>query len=279
MNDNANDTTYDKEIKKAPRFRSPAYPSFSISHCVGFTQKIHQSFGSTAYQTREDIASVLNISDSHVQSQLSSSVQYGFLDMKPKIGYKPTSLFFKIYKPMDDEEKRAGLIECLCRPNIYTKLVNQFQGTIVPQIPGLATILFRQYGLSESASEFAAKVFIENLRSLNLLDAENNLSLNKSNQNIFEQDTDNEYIEVGQNLENQNEILQKNALPSSFPVPTTSTNNKPIEVITEPPNVLTYPVQLKDNRMAKLIIPEGYSDKDLNRLIRFIEGMKIGEDE
>lgn len=254
----------DNQRFKVPRIRSSAYPSYTIEFCCEFTKKFHQHFGNSSYIQREEVAKVLKISVGHIQTQLSASVQYGLAEMKSKVGYKPSKLFLRVYKPISDEEKKEALIDCLLNPEIYRKLLIQFQGGVVPTVTALSTILFRNHNIAEAASQSAAQIFIDNLKFLQLLDKDNNLLLDREIQLDVEQPKLIRESEIKEKpIERFITQRREGIYPKKTEVPL-------------PDQADSYPilVPLKNNRQARLILPSDFKNEDLDKVEKFIEALR-----
>lgn len=248
----------DTSEKKSTRVRSVAYPSYTIHECVEFVKRISQVFGNTTYNKREDIASELDMSVGSVLMRLSSATQYSLLDMVSKEGYKPTEIFTSIYKPLSSEEKRSAEIACLSSPELYQKLIEHYRGKQLPAIGGLAILLYRSYKVSEEASSKAAKVFLENLIDLSLVDVENRLK-----STFDEAETEEVYVQE----EPAQEVNLIKDRPKSIN-PSFSHVENVIQTLDSAPPI---PIFLKgENRIAKLFMPADYTDDDLDYVIRII---------
>jgi len=249
-----------------PRQRSSAYPSYTINFCVEFTKKFHQHFGNSTYNQREEIAKVLKVSVGHMQTQLSSSVYYGLVDMKQKIGYKISASFLGIYKPIDEEEKHQALIDCLLRPELYKKLLKQFGNNTVPSVSALSTILFRNHNIAEAASEGAAETFIQNLRDLNIIDVDNYLLLDRE---IGGDDGEQNASAIKEPPKNNDFSIQVPEV-KVYEVPKKSN----VETLEEIPETYPILIPLKEGRLARLIVPKNYTNEDLNKITKFIEALR-----
>jgi predicted transcriptional regulator len=157
--------------------RSQSYPAFSLEFCVDLVTKIYNEYGSSSLLKREEIAQAVGVTEATVQMRVSSAVQYGLLDRSHGEGYRPSSSFINIYKPYNEEERRKALIDTLSNPLLYKKLLDDIDGGIVPTVKALSTILFRKYGISESASEKAAQTFIDNLNYVELIGTDKHIRL------------------------------------------------------------------------------------------------------
>jgi len=246
--------------KKSQRFRSVAYPSYTITDSVELTRKVNQLFGNSSYNKREDIAQQLEMSVGNLVMKLSTANQYGLLEMKSKEGYKPTDLFTSVYRPLSDEEKKKSELECLYRPELYGKLLDHYKGKQLPAIGGLSILLYRSYKVSEEASSRAAKVFLDNLNELGFVDDDNRLKIDFINNG-----TDNE--------KDSTNVLP--AIPAaSKPLVKYSDN---VSHITSyiPDGAPPIPIFLKgENRIAKLLLPADFTDEDIEYIKKVIDVYK-----
>lgn len=252
--------------------RSHAYPSFTIQDSVELVKKIYTQLGVSSYQTRETIAKVLNLSPDTLNKKLSTSVQYNLLDLKAREGYKATPLFIKLYKPLNEEERKEALLQALRSPKLYAALLEEYNNNIVPSVVGVSTNLYRNHNISDSASEKAAQVFIDNLKELNLLDQDNHLVLNDETEPIEEVEQDNRKPHMLTRAGTLGIETQKfyggGGVFSQIHPDKDHLNGIPYE------EELPLVISLKDGKKAKLIYPEGISNEDWDKIIRVIQAMK-----
>jgi hypothetical protein len=252
----------DTTEKKSQRFRSVAYPSNTIKESVELTRKINQQFGNSTFNKREDIADQLEAGVGTLLTKLSTAVQYGLLEMKSGEGYKPSDLFTRIYKPLNDDERRNSEVECLLNPELYKKLTDHYANKQLPAIGGLAILLYRSYKVSEDASEKAAKVFLENLTELDLIDSDNRL---KSFDDFERRPTPEEAF-----AEPVPTPIYSNAMPVRKEI-TGKSNivNIDSQLAGSAPPI---PIFLKgDNRVAKVVLPIDFDNDDIDRVIKVLE--------
>jgi hypothetical protein len=183
--------------------------------------------------------------------KISSGVQYGLLEMKSGEGYKPSDIFTRIYKPLDDAEKRGAEIQCFLHAELHKQLYTQHIGKRLPAIGGLSILLFRNYKVAEDASERAAKIFIDNLKELGLL-GEENYVLDISNEANPEPD---EVSQAVTYLPETPQIEQKQS--GIVDISTQMVDAPPIPVFTK-------------NGIARLIMPNGFDADDLETVIEII---------
>lgn len=242
------------ETPKIPRFRSVAYPSVTISHCAELVTKIQRIFGSLTFTSRDRIAKELNISEGHIQTQLSSCVQYNFLELRSGEGYKPTPLFIKIYRPVPGERIEDAYLEAFKNPELYKRLIEQFNGQELPQEAGLATILFRNYKVSDQASNLAAKIFIENANIAGALNGNSYFSVEGGGN----EDDVIPFVEV----KDPKEIIPANGtILLKPPAPKHEPN----------PAAIKLPVLLEDGKVIEIPLPNGVKKEDLEKIKKVID--------
>lgn len=268
--ENSKETT-SVEVKKVAQ-RSHAYPSHLIQSSIDYVTKIHTGLGNTSHNTRETIAKVLGLSPASVTIPLSSCVQYGLIEMKSKIGYKPTQRFERIRKPLNEQEKKDALLECFKNPTLYEGLIAEFSGNILPVQIGLSTILYRKYHISESASEKAAEIFIENARNLGLLNDENRLIISSQNADNTEQNIDS--IPIVETETVTKHTTNNYLLQSPTPKFTKPANEQQSTIVNNPDaNSIDIPLR-SGQFIAKLVVPKDVTNEDLNKIAKFIEALR-----
>lgn len=249
--------------------RSHAYPSHTIEDSIALVKEIYSKYGPSVYVTREQIADLLNIAEGTVQTKVSSSVQYGLLEMKAKEGYKPSGLFVRIHKPLDESEKTDALIETMRSPKLYFDLIKEFEGQIVPYTTGLAIVLFRKHHIAENASSRAAAVFIENAKFIGALGPDNTLYRGLR---AFESTTDtvaeNEELHINHQISNTTSERLHSQKPRNF-TQNFNSNQEIVEV-----GETSYPVRFKSGKKARIIVPDDLAVEDYDRIIEWASFMK-----
>jgi len=247
--------------------RSSPYPSYSLEYCLELVTKIYINFGAGSfYANREQIAKVLGISAAHLQTQVSSATQYGLLELKQGEGYKPSNLFRSIHKPLDEMSRLNAIKEAFKSPSLYAALITSFQNEIVP-IASLPNILLHRHNISDTASDKAATIFIENARSLGFLTDNNTLSINGAVE-TYEQ-----YEEVNDEAFGKDHRL-------AAPVQTIETGTlqkteqKQLVDFPTPNGSIPFNIPLKGGRTAQIIVPSDVKSTDFDFIINFINLMK-----
>ena len=186
------------------------------------------------------------------------------MDMKTGEGYKPSQDFIRIYKPISEEEKQQTKVECLLRPELYRQLIERFSGQQLPGVGGLAILLYRQYRVAEDASQKAAKVFLDNVESLGLV-SDNILKLSLHG---IKTESDTAYTEVN---------VEQNLLPvAQFNTTETANKENVIDISSQLVDAPPIPIFLKGGKIARLIMPMGFTDEDLDKVIAVVGVYKNG---
>jgi predicted transcriptional regulator len=220
--------------------RSQSYPAFSLDFCIDLVTKIYNEYGTSSLLKRDEIAGAAGVTEATVQMRVSSAVQYGLLERSHGEGYRPSSLFINVYKPLNEEERRNALIEALSKPPLYKKLLEEIDGSIVPSAKALSTILFRKHGIGENASEKAAQTFIDNLNYVRLIDSDNHIRLKRG---------------IGENSvkaeENQADKSKLSSTPTEKAIANSSVEFREINI------------PLTEKKKAVLLVPVSLRTKDI----------------
>lgn len=234
---------------------SPSYPSSELNSILEFVTKIHTDLGHTQYHDKELIAKALGFAWSSIKMKISTCVQYGLLELKHGVGYKVSPLFIQIHKPVTEEEKRSALIEALRNPDLYSRLIDEYNEDVIPNIAVLGTILFRKYNIMEKAAEKAAEIFINNLKSLGLLNQENRLFLTRTGQS-----------------QNSEEIIIIDSADKNSGMPPLLPPQFNTQIIST--EMIDIPIPLKSGKKAFLKIPEDITPEDIERVAKFVDALK-----
>lgn len=131
-------------------------------------------------------------------------------------------------------------------PEIFFQLINEYAGHPVPPISGLTNQISRNFYLKENTAEKVAEIFISNLREFGFLNSLNELILDDTSSSVkVKRDEDAELKKVS-----------------------------PLVSVTEG-EFIDIPIPLKSTKQkARLILPETYTEEDLDRIAKFVEALK-----
>lgn len=147
-------------------------------------------------------------------------------------------------------------IACFCEPELYKKLVEQYTGKQLPSIAGLAIVLYRNYKIAEDVSTKAARIFIDNVTEIGLID-EGVLFINplgKVDVDITPTEEIRYSEPIRKQIENKPNVI--NLVPESTD------------------NLVPIPVFFAQGRMAKVLVPADFTNAELNHIIKIIEANK-----
>lgn len=157
---------------------SAQYPFYTIENCFPRLREIANHYGTGGSPVpRKDICILLGKAEPTLMNFFSSCFQYGLLNNIASKGVSVTDLFQKIENPIyGDAGKKAAMMEAIMNPPLYKKLIDTFNGKIIPNESGLANLFAtKEYGVNSNSSIKAAKVFFENGKALDIIDASNRL--------------------------------------------------------------------------------------------------------
>lgn len=262
----------DPAAPKAPvAQRSSPYPSFTIQQSLDLTKAIYDNYGSNFDVTREQTAQVLNQSTTSVQSKMSTAVQYGWLTLKPKIGYRVSDLFIKWMRPISEEQKNEAMLTSFRNPGLYQALITKFDGNVLPPANLLANILRQDHRIYDSACDEAARIFIENANFLGVLGSDKHLRLNSRTSNMEQPAPP-----AGEDGARQDVVV----LSAEVVQPRDESGQRQKHTPPPPadPETETMVVPLKGKRRASIILPTGMTANDCDLLIDWINVYKKSMD-
>lgn len=263
--------------------RSAAHPAYSIEYCLDFVETIYKNIGSSYYATRDELAKVFGQSPGSLQQKVSSCVQYGFLELVSKKGYKVTTVFTQYFRPTNENQKIQALIDSFKNPTIYMQLIERFEGDILPSLIPLSNILFQHYNISESACERAAEVFHKNANFLNLVSPAGILTFSTEDQDPDDEDAlvedihesherDAPRLDSYSNQPQETKMISLNEQKQASYTPTTVEERKPSILVDT--GSMPFNIPLKGRRTAQVIIPNDSKASDFDTIINWVRLMK-----
>ncbi|HBC05156.1 MAG TPA: hypothetical protein DC015_13420 [Aequorivita sp.] len=247
--------------------RSASYPSYTILESLDFAEGIYKNYGNSYRATREEIAEALGYSASSLTQKVSAAVQYGLLDLKSKEGYRVTDLFVKCFRPISDEAKQEGIIECFKSPQLYSDLIEVFENNILPPSKPLANILLQKHSIAEKACDKAAEIFETNAVDVGAIGDDRVLRLKIKNTNVVEEEVDVEQEEE------QDIIIEESHKPTIYKNSNNNHQNKRINEDDRSFNEnspIPHNIPLKNKLPAQLLLPSDVSSADFDFIISYI---------
>ncbi len=150
--------------------RSRAYPVLSLKDGSRAMGEILAGLGDGAFG-REVLGEVLGYSNAHGgpgARKIAALAQYGLLRRRAGL-YSPTALARRIVEPEDARSRAAALRRALQHPPLFRAILERYapQGRVPSQ---LASVLWRDHGITRKASRFAAETFRKSARFAGVVD-------------------------------------------------------------------------------------------------------------
>ena len=166
---------------------------------------------------------------------------------------------------MPAEKKEEALLEAFKNPELYKGIIKEHNDEILT-VNGLSITLFRNFKVSESASFLAAKIFIENAKTLSLLSDENLFSIDAKVAIVETVEEISEKPEESNNKGSKDEDAEVFYLPPS-------NNNKANGNQHEQKKYDFPPIPVfvdDDGLVAEVYLPKGYNKAHILRIIKVL---------
>ena len=231
-------------------------PTETIRSCFELTDEIVKHKGTATPVNRVEVSVITGKALGTLIMKLSSCVQFGILNSKFGKGYQPSSLYDQYVNPIYEEDKKKVLLRILIQPDLYKRLIDEFNGKILPSEPGLVNHLKGIYKLNANSAIRAAKIFLENLRFVGVLDNSNRLR----------------YITPIEGLtEENNNVITESVSPSTQNTVERNTTHNLISSNSEhkaDSQLLKFDIPLSGNKTASFSYPKMLLKKDMKIIVR-----------
>lgn len=228
-----------------------ATPVLTFAEAFAFVDNINKQLGAHTFHKNQAIADASGLALPTIRQTLSTCQQYGLLELKHGVGYKPTALFESILFPKNDNEKRNLGIQSLRCSWILNSLIELFEGKQVPVLTGIQNTIVRDMGVKEvDKAGKIASIFVDNLKNFKLIDEKGILVTS--------------------------DLQEKPAVIPPVDKPDVGKADKTKDQIDLEDIEIKIPLkgQAKD---AILVLPRDYKDADLVRIIKFVDALKNDE--
>ena len=233
--------------------RSNSYPSITLVKSLEIADVVYKNAGNT-FLPVEQIAKLLKKHPGYISQWLGSCVQYGLLELKSKVGYRPAEICKRIFKPFSEDEKKQALIECFKKPKLYQELISKYENSSLPSKNVLPNILDRDHSVYDDAAQKASDIFYENIAELEILNNENELVLSGNNKTQND-NPDNSQVVLLNDKNDNNQI----------------TELVPIYRKIESEDILKSEIPLTDDKKATLFYPKNINNNDIQILKAQVE--------
>jgi hypothetical protein len=144
--------------------RSPRYPRQSLATSLEMVRKIFE--GVHQSQVDADTAAKLigytNSRSGAAAGALGALRQYGLLDGL-RGGVSVSDLAMRILQPMDQDERAGALREAAAKPEMFGRIISQFNGRLPSADEPIRAFLIRQEGFSSGGANELIKTIRETL--------------------------------------------------------------------------------------------------------------------
>ncbi len=242
--------------KKKRVIVSHPYPIKSLPEAIAFVDVIYTKLGGNDYFDKEDIAKAHNMTYIAIRQILSTCQQYGLLENKHGVGYKPTDLFVSIKHPDNDLQLESSIIDSVQKPYPFMFLIDRFKGHPIPHLVGIQNPLIKELSYKKDIAVKVAGLFVETLKHYSLLDDKEIIKLDSGKKLTQTTDPDPDpHAGKGEKPKDQK------GDDSFIPPP--------------PVGILPILIPMKStNEKAYLYLPENYKEEDLERILKFVEALK-----
>ena len=151
------------------RERSALYPMMTVEECFE-TIKIIDGIGGKVFSVNA-IADALGVSEktNSFRAKISTLKQYGLLQGVQNT-YRLTENANRYLYPIEDKQRKDSMVDAFLCVALYKKLVEKYENQALPPQERLANLLLnKEYGLTKNTKDTAAELFITSLQQLGLL--------------------------------------------------------------------------------------------------------------
>jgi len=250
----------DATIKVKLPSRGRSYPRETLKKCIEFVDEIRKRCGAEniSYDVLEKAMGVQKRS-STFEKRFAASRQFNLIDFNVnKVSL--TILAKSILFPVSEDAKRKALMDAFKSPPLYKEIIEKYNGVILPS--SLPNILYLDFKLAEGAKEDAADIFITSGKYAGVINGENRLST--------------ELLDfAASTTDNKGPAIEAIPDPVSRQLPQKDT--QPLQDFDDTGQSFT--LKFSSGRYAKIFIPDGFTKKDLTKLIYQINVLRFDLDE
>lgn len=235
---------------KSKTVPSMPFPVDTVDESVEFLSKLVSVRGETMTKAR-DISLATGIPEGSLPLIISTACQYGIMENVHGMGYRPTPLYREIVSPTFEHERAMAIYSTLTNPPLYKKIIDEFNGKILPNEKGFSNYLTTKFSFKSYAIPKIVRAFFANFKDA--IDQNNRLRLI--------------------------EPLKINNMNTTIEVePIIDTKQLQQMVVKERSRNFQQPIPLPDDKMIVLEYPKGnMTAEDFTALKAFITFLEITE--
>ncbi len=239
--------------------RGRSYPRENLGACVIFVEDMINKCGESADYGVLQKAMGVQKRSAVFEKKFSSSRQFGLIEFNKKRVHA-TTLAKSIIYPASDIDRANALIKAFKLPALYQEIIGKYNKVILPST--LANILYVDFHVAENAKDDAATIFIESAKYSAVLDKDNRL--------VVELKTlAGEVVKEIDKINIQGDLPERDA--------TSTMRIYKGEVVQEEGQ--HFKLKFSNGQYAQIFIPDGFTKKDINKLLHQIDVLKFDLDE
>lgn len=232
------------------------FPRRNLEEAISFIREVSHKCGTNNINMDVLKSAMGVIKRSEVfEKNFTSAKQYNLLEINKDNRVNLTALAKEILFPTSEQHARKAIHECFKAPSLFEEIIDNFKGTILP--PTLPNILFKDYGIENAYKDDAFNNFYSSGKFAGLIDKENRLHSEIS----LEEKTDEPVIEKKENA------------PVTIETPQIVETRTYKEEESESDGQ-KFKLKFSNGKYAKLFIPNGFTERDLKKLISQIDVLK-----
>lgn len=237
-------TTETSPAKQRSDIQYPYYGLTKVQDIAKAVQRVAGNGGAPASELQRE----LNVSktDRTWAFGIPAAVQFGLVE---RIGrgddtiVKLTDIGKRIALPGNEDEARASRRDALRTPELYVRLLAQYEGAQIPTKEGLKNVLVRDYGILESMAGSAADAFLDSIKVAELISPTNVLISSGRPEKVEKAETS----------------------------PETAETTGKTKAILVPDDYIIYRCKIDGGRVLELALPKQFSTADAKRLYAFLQ--------
>ncbi len=237
-----------------------AYPYYGLSNAIAIVEAVRRAGGREApsAEVMRELG-VAKATDRMWAYGIPGAVQFGLIE---RVGrgengrIKVTELGMRVAMPLTPDIGRIAKIAAFRNPELYTKLLERFAGSLQPAKEGLKNLLYTDYKIVESMAPIAADAFLDSLKVAGLVNASNVITSEGSAS-----------VEEGQ------KPLPATDVPGSG-VPAIAG----MQTLSVPADFVIYKCKIGGGRVINIPLPPAFTKTDMKRLHAFLE-TQVDEEE
>lgn len=247
-------------VSQEGKNRSSSYPSLTVDKAYEFAKKINDQFSSVAEISREEIATALSMNAGSIIRDISSCVQYGFLNKNTAEGkYKLSQIFSNIFSPESERDKKVAYMKAFGNPKLYNELITKFENNVIPiELPNT---LSKHFNIRKEVADNAANIFIESGKYVGVINDNRLLKYAVTLSTAEKSQSFTTVEEVPLNDNNGRQDVRHHLLPT-------------LQVKNDT-KAISIPIHLVGDKIAMFAYPEDITEDDIEIIKYQIEGILL----